>query len=380
MARREPDDDVRAGVGVAMRVTWGLLFAMLGCGDGFVTYEAEGLIVREGTARGGKRGIKLRVDTEGLEAVQVVVEPVDPSLRVHLRRLRDPSGPLLDATEQVATSRNVTNAIYLRDSLSLNWPILDQHDPMSDRRLDALIGLVGNDRRYTSGEVDVSIIGRPVGGVVDDMLRVNVVYIDGLSSVDGVIQAVDQATAAWRQVLGSVGLNLEVRYFNYDNDTALSAPGLGTPDSFRNIAQITPLRGVNLVIARRIADLDDVLGISGDIPGPMSPTGRAAVMVSTELAAGPDGVFSQEEVRLLGETMAHEVGHYLGLYHPVELEYDRWDSLEDTPECSDQADCIDAAGTNFMFPFPVCTTVRCLSQNQVTPQQAAVMFRWAGIK
>ena len=36
---------------------------------------------------------------------------------------------------------------------------------------------------------------------------------------------------------------------------------------------------------------------------------------------------------MFGETMAHEIGHYMGLYHPVEASYNYWDALEDTVEC-----------------------------------------------
>ena len=57
------------------------------------------------------------------------------------------------------------------------------------------------------------------------------------------------------------------------------------------------------------------------------------MVVSWLEGAGYDGQFNAEEIQMLGETMAHEIGHYMGLYHPVEASYNYWDALEDTEEC-----------------------------------------------
>ena len=81
----------------------------------------------------------------------------------------------------------------------------------------------------------------------------------------------------------------------------------------------------------------------------------------------------------MGETMAHEAGHYLGLFHPVETSYALWDALDDTPECDDSAACAAALGTNLMFPYPVCAFSECEEQGLLTPKQVGVMHRYVGV-
>ena len=48
--------------------------------------------------------------------------------------------------------------------------------------------------------------------------------------------------------------------------------------------------------------------------GALVPAATAAVVVSLTENAGPDLLFSEQEVRLMGETFAHEVLHYTGIF------------------------------------------------------------------
>ena len=109
------------------------------------------------------------------------------------------------------------------------------------------------------------------------------------------------------------------------------------------------------------------------------PTPRSGVLISADLAAGPNGEFSPEERRLLAETMAHEVGHYLGLFHPVETTWETWDVLDDTPTCDDEFECVEELGGNLMFPFPVCAGFTCTPQENITEDQRTVLNRYVGV-
>ena len=93
--------------------------------------------------------------------------------------------------------------------------------------------------------------------------------------------------------------------------------------------------------------------------------------------AGFDGQFNPAEIQMFGETMAHEIGHYMGLYHPVEASYNYWDALEDTVECGTWNACETQLGNNLMFPYPICYGA-CELQTEITSDQMGVLHRYTG--
>ncbi len=77
---------------------------------------------------------------------------------------------------------------------------------------------------------------------------------------------------------------------------------------------------------------DVALGISGGVPGPpgVHGTGSSGVVMSVALFDSP---------QQLGRALAHELGHYLGLFHPREADDVTLDPLGNTPN----------EATNLMF-------------------------------
>jgi hypothetical protein len=98
-----------------------------------------------------------------------------------------------------------------------------------------------------------------------------------------------------------------------------------------------------------------VLGISGGIPG--SPGLLGVTHAGVSVAYG----LLKDDAETLGIVMAHEGGHYLGLFHPTEATGKAFDPLDDTPECPaskfdkngdgrvDHVECADAGTSNMMF-------------------------------
>lgn len=130
-----------------------------------------------------------------------------------------------------------------------------------------------------------------------------------------------------------------------------------------------------------IQDFTEVgtLGFAAGIPGPNGVHGTAAsgVVISVDTHLDEDGTALL--TNLMGETIAHEIGHQIGLFHTTEAEGGN-DPIDDTPDCTLDQDtdgdgeltaeeCVDLDGRNFMF----WTAADEFAQPELSPTQAAVL-------
>lgn len=79
-----------------------------------------------------------------------------------------------------------------------------------------------------------------------------------------------------------------------------------------------------------------LLGISGGIPGPLGSANEfnGVLINASANRSSSNPVFA----RNTAEIALHELGHFLGLYHTTERQFEAHDVLEDTPECTDVSD------------------------------------------
>jgi hypothetical protein len=194
------------------------------------------------------------------------------------------------------------------------------------------------------------------GGRID--LNVHLVGARGITaSTAGEHEGFQRALSTFSAIYGTQGVTLRnVRYLDVDDDTA------------RRYTVVRSHEAVFKLVAtsrKPSDDPDDVLSINVFLVDQFAIEGGGVLGVSAGLpgAAGFHGgrgsglVFAASVLRspeLLGQVLAHEVGHYLGLFHTSESGGARYDPLEDTPECSPQqwrnfGGCPDL--TNLMFPF-----------------------------
>jgi hypothetical protein len=158
---------------------------------------------------------------------------------------------------------------------------------------------------------------------------------------------------------------------------SLGIDGLGP---VRQIAHPDPdPRALTLIFVADFAGDSGTLGIAAGIPGPIGTTGTVGSAVVVSVEAHLDGNGTDLDLATMGETMAHELGHQMGLFHTTESGGDSFDPLDDTPECTQANDrnndgslsageCRDADGTNFMF-----WTSGNVRQDQVSAEQALVL-------
>jgi hypothetical protein len=112
----------------------------------------------------------------------------------------------------------------------------------------------------------------------------------------------------------------------------------------------------------------EILGIADGIPGRISLPNRLRSGVAVTMA------YYQEDPESVGFTMAHEGGHFLGLFHTSERDGSQHDPLPDTPQCLISADtnndglldaneCAGSGAQNVMFWLSAPSAVQ-LTQNQ----------------
>ncbi len=116
---------------------------------------------------------------------------------------------------------------------------------------------------------------------------------------------------------------------------------------------------------------------AGGIPGPlgMHGTGGSGIVVAADMMAGNPNA--------LGRTLAHELGHYLGLFHTSEADGCVRDVLADTPECIaeddadrdglDIADCAEHGADNLMFWAK--TNATTLTPDQIRVLRSALILQ-----
>lgn len=122
------------------------------------------------------------------------------------------------------------------------------------------------------------------------------------------------------------------------------------------------------------------LGFAASIPGPngVSGTAGSGLVISVDSHLSRDG--TTVDAVLMGETIAHEIGHQLGLFHPTESDGLSFDVLEDTPECHLDRDldadgevsaeeCLDAGARNLMF----WVAGDGLRQRELSPTQVRIL-------
>lgn len=135
----------------------------------------------------------------------------------------------------------------------------------------------------------------------------------------------------------------------------------GLPDEMEELFKMSSradMRFLNVFFVNAIFPIG-TLGLSSSINGPaMNGTALSGVLINT---FGGFGNMSTADLQLQGETIAHEAGHYLGLFHTTEKNGRVFDPFPDTPECNaeendlnldgvlDADECENLDGPNLMF-------------------------------
>lgn len=367
---------------MSMRLLW---FAVLGlaCSDD-AKYSVEpgamvdGLRSSETNVTSGSEGtVTLRIPF--VEMDSSVLLTLKSNALLSLETVYDGDGNiLLDSLDWYGEEQALTDAIYAdANDVVLNWPIRDSDQQLSAGDWEFTFATL-NDLGVYKSDYDVSVYTqiKEDENVNAGTISVTIGLTPDTEGDADILEGVHAAAACWQDMWSDFGLEVSINWIAVALD-----PALPYPISSAEIEQIAAEgteRDILMLIGETINDDEGTLGLAGSIPGALIETERSAVVISWLENAGIDAVFDAEEVQIMCETMAHETGHYLGLYHPVESDFLEWDALQDTPMCQDEWDCEDQMSDNLMYPYPICSSSGCVNQVELSSGQQGVIQRYTG--
>lgn len=347
---------------------------MLPMGAGCVPPKSDdstGLVTVDGTAT-------LDVDIDGSESAMLITVQGNALLAVD--SIFDPDGnEVFYWNDWYSLNTYLTAAVWpLGTDLVLNWPVRAEDAPLEAGTWQVKIAAVNEEGVYQSGEV---LTARKQTKEDEDFsdgeVKVVIAFAEGIEEDAAVVEAVEAAVVRWEEVWDPFGLSLTVRYATAEIDADLPYVGDGTEEVAELSAQ-TDSDEILMIVGETIRSEDLYYGVSGNIPGSLVDTPRSAVAIGWLANTGLDGEFSSDDIRLMGETMAHETSHYMGLFHPVETSFEVWDAVSDTEDCTYQEGCESSLGDNLMYPYPVCSAFSCMPQDALTNIQAGIIHRYTG--
>ncbi len=348
----------------------------------WVVSESDGLIRLDTTDTSGRTGfVTFDIPVPAGRNQMLFAASVEYPERAFVRSLESPDGEIVYDSEVIyAGVHTVTGAIAPRSTTTLNYPILEDDTELYAGTWHARVGVIELNNNYIKGiGVSARALFKDDSSDTSGTLAVNIFYAGQTRQDPDWVAATEAAVETWHTLYEPLNIDLQIEYFDSD-ETALRSPTSGSREEYEGISAQTPDRSINVVLIEAIEDDPGLYGIAGGIPGPLGSSSNSAIIVSMSVNAGPDGVYDDQEVRLLAETFAHETTHFLGVFHPVEGGWEAWDSLDDTPECSTQIACLSAFSDAMMFPYPICDTAGvCEPQTVITDEQVLLAHRHVGV-
>lgn len=335
-----------AAVGWLRRVAgpWSVLPVLAACTGGALKAPEDGL-VREDlgtvtTDTGAGADVAFEVPTDAWSAL-VTCGPYGYDVLATAESLVDPDGAAIyDYNDPEGTPVRVGTTSDLLPVLLPVSPDLDLsagtygvrvHLGVSEPTAVSCSALYRIEEPTAGQTVDLHLVFVGVSGDVPGLDALAAVDNDALNAT------LERVDALWADLGLAVGV---VTYEDFAGDVATYASVDGTAELgglLRTATSDDPQVTVFLVQGITDDDGAPLLAWSGGPPGAAAVGGTSksgVVLTVSSLVDTGAGVDTDAEAHLL----AHEVGHFLGLYHPIEPDGSGHDPLSDTPECGTDAD------------------------------------------
>jgi hypothetical protein len=371
----------------------------LGCRPGFTCDTAVGACV-EGGMTGtavverfdlgstmlGRRGTDFKTFSitvpDGAVSFSLIAQAIDPQVTAALIQVTTPGGQVVyDYFDPTRTDYRGPVALYVGQPMAMVYP--------NAPRLTLMPGnhqLVLAADSLAPSEVRVNVLIKKQSGVLQGGTMPVGLWFTKQQHLTAQTARTDARFQAALTVLSQIygGVGIQLGPFTYSD---LSGPDAEALAVIQDSAQLGALfahanqsdsRALNYFFIEQF-NLEGgagVIGVSGGLPGPPGLPGlpHGGVAVALSLLIGNSDV--------LAETMAHEGGHFLGLFHTSERTGQTFDPLLDTPECPSSADinvdmmvdnkeCAGKGADNLMF----WSTTGMAPQRALTNDQRFVLLR-----
>jgi hypothetical protein len=349
---------------------------------GNVTIESLG---SETVDSSGETEVTVEVPA-GAQSFALVVDGAGGELVV-ATKITSPSGQVVfDFQNDISINRtDATDGLYTM--------LVPTNPAVAVEEGDWLINLVSGNASFEANLTQVT----KTAPAVDRLLDLNV-YVVGLDGIDAATLEADANFLALLENVNTIygGASIGIRTISYHDISGSDGDTYGVIDSDAELAQMFALSPSESNVSLNIFLVNDIatggagfstLGLAGGVPGPpvLQGTTRSGVAVNMgsylAAVAGGDPTAIADASAELEIIIAHESGHFLGLYHTVERNgaalaggINGSDPLADTPECADASDadmdgvldpseCVGQGTENLMFWSPPNDS-RALTSNQ----------------
>ncbi|RDV37753.1 hypothetical protein DV096_11575 [Bradymonadaceae bacterium TMQ3] len=317
---------------------------------------------------GSQKTYPVEVDTG---AVGFLLTPFNPGgLAIEPRTLRRPDGSTLNIQNDYAF--HAINPAILTSLAPMLFPATNDTSLANTFGGGTYqMGVASN-----ASETCHYVIAQPSAGRTL-RLRFYLVGVPGLSAATAPSNRdLQQAIATMATIYDAMNIEVEVAaYAELSDELTASYSIIRTLDDAFDLVALSEAPGTtldeNLVVNVfliddfAVEDSPGLLGISAGLPGAAGlHASPASGLVFSTAGLGEDNA-------TIGQILAHEVGHYLGLRHTTEHLGSAQDPITDTPSClfpNLGYFCDDAE--NFMFPFSLGP-----DQRQTTAGQSFVLRR-----
>lgn len=221
--------------------------------------------------------------------------------------------------------------------------------------------------RTSSADLCSYLLEEKTAGTTID-LNIYLVGVDGIDAASAPLNNdMQMMLAAFNGIYVQAGIEVgTVKYFDITGEAAQRYAVIRSDAAASELPTLSKLQGstyddalsLNIFFVREFAMQGGAIGVSLGLPGPAGLHGTPAsgVVFTSEFLGQTfrDGSSPQpiNGNQYTGIVMAHEVGHYLGLFHTSETSGQVIEPLADTPSCSRQNfpnNCPDI--NNLMFPL-----------------------------